>query len=259
MNKQVAAPAIAGLVLAFAFAAGLASAENQAEAATPFPSREKTISVSGTATASVEPDLLVVTFGMENQEDTATAALSANSAAMASVVDAVRSLGIPEDELSTSRISIYPVYDSYREPVTERYVQELAGFRATNTLTVKTSQLGMAAGIIDGAVSAGANRVDDVSFALSPQKQLDVQDGLLGEAVLNAKKKAENALAPLGHKITGVKAVSLSESGMPLPMRMYSAEGFFADDSGLKASTPVFSSDQDVTATASVIFLIGSS
>ena len=260
MNKPVAVAVVAGLAVVFAFVAGLAPAQNQAEATvTPFPSREKVISVSGVATASVEPDLLVVTFGVENQEETAAAALRANSDTVTSVVDAVLSAGISEDELSTSRISIHPVYDGYRDPVTDRYTQELVGFRAANTLTVRTPQLDMAAGIIDGAVSAGANRVDDVSFTLSPQKQLEVRDGLLEEAVINARQKAENALAPLDHEIIGVKAVSLSEFGMPSPMRVYNAAESFAGDAGMKASTPVFFSDQDVTTTASVVFLIGSS
>ena len=258
MNKQ-ATVAVLSLAFVSVFAASLTFAENQAEAeATPFPSREKVISVSGMATASVEPDLLVATFGTETQEKTASAALSANSATMTSIVDAMHSLGISDDDLSTSRISIYPVYDSYRDPVTDRYTQELVGYAVTNTLTVRTSQLDMAADIIDGAVSAGANRVDNISFVLSPQKQLDVRDELLGKAILNAKKKAENALAPLDHKIMGVKAVSLSEFGIPSTIPVYREAQAFASDTGLQASTPVFSSDQDITTTASVIFLIGS-
>ena len=156
----------------------------------------KGISVTGTATASVEPDLLVITFGMETQEKTAKTALSKNSATMTSVVDAITSLGILEDEISTFRLSIYPVYDIYRDPETERYTQELIGYSVTNTITAETSQLDMAADIIDSAVSSGANRVDNVSFTLSPQTEIDLKDDLLGQAVLNAKEKSENALAP---------------------------------------------------------------
>jgi len=259
MNKQIAISVFAGLVIVLALIATTSLSENQASAeTTPFPSREKVISVVGVATTSVEPDLLVITFGVENQEKLARDALFANSESMTSIVDAIQSLGISEDEISTSRISIYPIYDNYRDPVTEKYTQELIGYRVTNTISVETSQLGKAADIIDGAVSSGANRVDNVSFTLSPQKQLDVKDDLLGKAVLNAKKKAENALTPLNHKIIGVKAVSLSEFGMPPPTPVFSTAGAFAEDASFKSSTPVFSSDQDITTTASVIFLIGS-
>jgi uncharacterized protein YggE len=258
MNKKVMTSTLAGAIIALAIITTSILAENQAVAeTTPFPSREKVISVTGTATSSVEPDLLVITFGVENQEKSARDALSANSESMMRIVDTIMSLGISEDEISTSRISIYPIYDNYRDPVTEKYTQELIGYRVTNTISVETNQLDKAADIIDGAVSSGANRVDNVSFTLSPQKQLDVKDDLLGEAILNAKKKAENALSPLNHKIIGVKAITLSEFGIPPPIPVFSA-GMMAEDASFKSSTPVFSSDQDITTTASVIFLIGS-
>lgn len=258
MNKQIVITAIVGTILVLAVTVSTFS-ENQAEAqTTPFPSREKVISVTGTATTSIDPDLLVITFGVETQEKSARDALVANSNSMTSIVDTLSSLGILEDEISTSRISIYPIYDNYRDPVTEKYTQELIGYRVTNTITVETNKLDKAADIIDGGVSSGANRVDNVSFTLSPQKQLEVKDELLGQAVINAKKKAENALAPLNYKIIGVKAVSLSEFGMPPPTPMFSTSGAFAEDAAFKSSTPVFTSDQDITTTASVIFLIGS-
>jgi len=176
---------------------------------------------------------------------------------MNGVVEAIKSTGISEDELSTTRLNIFPVYDSYRDQITGKYTQELIGYRVTNTITVETNNLDSAADVIDGAVEAGVNRVDSVYFTLSPAKELDVKDQLIAKAVLNAKAKAENALSPLNHKIIGVKAVSLSEFGMPPPIPMFSGLDM-AEAQAIRAPTPVFSSEQDVTTTASVIFLIGS-
>jgi len=98
--------------------------------------------------------------------------------------------------------------------------------------------------------------VDSVYFTLSPEKQLQINDELIGKAVQNAQKKAENALIPLNHKIIGVKMVSLSDFGMPPPIPMYDMayEGMAKSSS----PTPIFSSDQDVTTTANVVFIIGS-
>jgi len=261
MNKIMSLAAITGVILVLAFAVTLIPLDNQATAqtTTPFPSREKVISVTGTATTSVEPDLLVITFGVETQEKTAKQSLELNSQIMTSVVSAIKSVGIIEDELSTSRLNIFPVYDSYRDELTGRYTQELIGYRVTNTITVETTNLDSAADVIDSAVQAGVNRVDSVYFTLSPEKQLDVKDQLIGKAVLNAKSKAEKALAPLNHKIIGVKAVSLSEFGIPPPIPMFQTlDMAMMEGAAVKSSTPVFSSEQDVTTTASVIFLIGS-
>jgi uncharacterized protein YggE len=201
MNKTISLATLAGVVLILAFAINLSPIDNQATAqeTTPFPSREKVISVTGTATTSVDPDRLVIQFGVETQEKTAKASLETNSQLMTNVVNAIMAVGITEDELSTSRMNISPIYDYYNEP-----------------------------------------------------------QGILEDAVLNAKSKAEKALAPLNHKIIGVKLVSLSEFGMPPPMP-YLRDGFvMAESASMKAATPVFSSDQDITTTASVIFLIGS-
>jgi len=110
----------------------------------------------------------------------------------------------------------------------------------------------MAGDILDTAVGAGANRVDNVSFSLSPEKQQSLQDDLLGKAVLNAKSRAEKALAPLSQKIIGVKMVNLSEFNMPPPPINYGAGAAM-----MEKSTPIFTSNQEVTTTANVIFLIG--
>ncbi len=249
---------VTGIVLVLAFAVNLTYVGNQATAqeTTPFPSREKVISVTGTATTSVEPDLLVIQFGVETQEKTASQALDSNSQMMNAVVDAIKVVGINEDEISTSRFSISPVYEGYEE--NNRYKQELVGYKVTNTIMVKTKSLDSAADIIDGSVAAGANRVDSVYFTLSPETQIAVKDDLLGKAVINAKTKAENALSPLNHKIIGVKSVSLSEFGIPYPQPVYRGMDAVAMESSFAKSTPVFSSEQDVSTTASIIFLIGS-
>lgn len=258
MNKTISLAAIASIVLVLAFGASLTQIDNQATAQeiTPFPSREKVISVTGTAISSVDPDLLVIQFGVETQEKTAKQALESNSNLMTSVIGAITSVGINEDELSTSHLNIQPIYDSYEDKMTGRYTQELIGYRVSNIVMVETSKLDAAADIIDGGVAAGANRVDSVYFTLSPEKQLEVKDNLISEAVKNAESKANKALAPLSHKIIGVKAISLSEYSIPYPMPIY--EGYGADAAFAKSSTPVFSSEQDVTATANVTFLIGS-
>ena len=216
-------------------------------------SRERTISATGSATTSVLPDLVTVQFGVDTEAKTAQDAISANSEMMNSIVSAVQNSGISKDEISTSSFSIYPIYnDSVPDPKTGVHQSVLTGYRASNTLYVKTTKLSSAGTVIDTAVAAGANRVDNVSFSLSPAKQQSLQDDLLEKAVLNAKSRAEKALDPLGQKIIGVKMVSLSEFSAPPPGPMYYGAMVSKD-----MATPIFTSNQDVTTTVNVIFLIG--
>lgn len=259
MNKTLTIAAATGIVLVMAFAIGAIPSGSQAQAQTeptPYPSREKTISVSGTATTTIKPDLLNVQFGVEVQKPTAKEALDANSEMMNKVVDAIKGAGITESEISTAQFSIYPVYESYQEKETGIYKQKLTGYNVSNIIKVKTTKLDLVSNIIDAAVAEGVNRVDTVFFSLSPDKQKSLSDDLLSQAIENARSRAEKALTPLDYQIIGVKAVVLDSVSSPPPMPYYYAKAEGAMDS--VSSTPVFSSDQDVSTSASVIFLIGS-
>ncbi|MCE9653317.1 MAG: SIMPL domain-containing protein [Nitrosarchaeum sp.] len=255
-SKQIIAGIIAVLVVAISVSAISAAPSASAQEVTPFPSREKVISVTGTATSSVAPDLANISFGVETQEKTAKDALASNSELMNTVIDAIKKVGITDSEISTSQFSIYPVYNYYQEKDTGKNIQELIGYKVSNIINVKTEKLDSVASIIDGAVGAGVNRVDSVFFSLSPEVASKLKDDLLAQAVLNAKSKAEIALTPLNYKVIGVKEISLSEFSIPYPRPMSDmAYGAMEKSS---APTPIFTSDQDISTSANVVFLIGS-
>jgi len=255
-SKQIIATIIAVLVVAVSVSAISAAPNASAQEVTPFPSREKVISVTGTAVSSVAPDLANISFGVETQEKTAKDALTSNSELMSTVIAAIKKVGITDSEISTSQFNIYPVYNYYQEKDTGKNVQELIGYKVSNIINVKTEKLDSVASIIDSAVGAGVNRVDNVSFSLSPEVASKLKDELLAQAVLNAKAKAEIALTPLNYKIIGVKEISLSEFSIPYPRPMYDVAYGAMEKSS--APTQIFTSDQDVSTSANVVFLIGS-
>jgi uncharacterized protein YggE len=253
-KKTMLATLAAILIVSTAVFASLEMSQKEAygqQVPVVYPSRERTVYSTGSATSSVMPDLVTVQFGVDTESKTAQDAISSNSQMMNTVVSAVENIGISKDEISTAGFSIYPVYeDSVPDPKTGVHQSILTGYRASNTLYVKSSKLSMAGIIVDTAVGVGANRVDNISFSLSPEKQQTIQDDLLGKAVLNAKSRAEKAIDPLGQKIIGVKMVSLSEFNVPSPPVYYGA-------SLAEKSTPIFTSNQQVTTTVNVTFLIG--
>ena len=255
-KKTILATLAAILIVSTAVFASLEMSQKEAygQQVSVIPaSRERTVSSTGSATTFVLPDLVTVQFGVDTEAKTAQDAISSNSQMMNTVVSAVENIGISKDEISTAGFSIYPVYnDSVPDQTTGIHKTVLTGYRASNTLYVKTTKLSMAGNIIDTAVGAGANRVDIISFSLSPDKEQSIRDDLLSKAVLNAKSRAEKAIDPLGQKIIGVKMVSLSEFNASQPPMYYGAMSTMADK-----STPIFTSNQQVTTTVSVVFLIG--
>ena len=215
---------------------------------------EQTISVSGSATASSNPDSLVIILGVESEAKTANDSLSQNSDSLNSVISALANSGISEDEIQTSNFSIYPIYDSIKD-FSGNWKQILNGYRVSNILSIQTDKINSAGDIIDAAVSSGANRVDNISFQLSDDKLQKISDNLIADAINDATQKAEKALVPLKQKIVGVKSVVIHDNVIPYydsPMRA-SFDGFA--ESSMK-SAPIMSGDEEITTNVSVIFYI---
>jgi uncharacterized protein len=214
---------------------------------------EHVISVSGNAASSVAPDLLRIRFGVETQEKVSSEAVAANAALMNSVVAAVEEAGVEDDQLSTTQFSVQAVYETVPDRATGQRNQVLAGYRVRNVLMVETPDLDRAADILDAATQAGANRVDSVEYSLAPETLKSVQDGLIEAAVRDARARAEQALAPLDYQITGVQNLSLTSHAAPVQQRFADAPMMAMERA---APTPLFSSEQDVTVSVHVSFLI---
>lgn len=204
---------------------------------------ERTITVTGTAAEVLESDVLIIELGVETQAGTAVAALAENSALMEDVFEALREAGLSDDDMRTSQLELYPVYD-YGDEYEDEPV--MIGYTAVNTVNVSTEMLDSAGAIIDKAVEAGANRIDYVSFGLSPERASEARDRLIEAAVLDARAKADLALEPLGYGIIGVKSVDLDEGGGGWP-------AFAMAES---RSVPVVPGGSEVSARAHVVFLI---
>jgi hypothetical protein len=212
------------------------------------PDTNNTIFVTGTATERVEPDRVMAIFAVETVDDTAGAALEANSEAMDSVIAALGDAGVKENETSTAYFSIYPNYN-----YTEFGAQELTGYTVTNSIMVESSNLSNLSDWIDAAVSAGANRVDSLSFTVSEERLDDIRADLPQEAVDNARDKADALAQALDVEITGVKAASLFDFSNP-PVTPLSLS--FAAGAAESMTTPTIPGEQTVSATVGVVYKI---
>ncbi len=214
--------------------------------------------VTGTAFKKVSPDKVSVTLGVETQEKTAQEAARKNAEIMNAIIDSLKGLGLNTNQISTNYYNIYPVYE-YKPILEERISppypqnQVLMGYRVTNTITVTASASTNIGEIIDTATNTGANQVQGVSYFVSEEIQNRMNNELIEEAVLNAKIKAEKALAPLNMQIVGVKNLNLND--VYYPIYRYDKVAFAESAS---ASTPILPSEQQVSTSVSVTFMIGS-
>jgi len=185
----------------------------------------RTLSVTGVSSAKVSPDRVAFSFAVESEEKTAQQATQANADITNLVIEALRDAGVSDSEIGTSYYNVYPIYEYVETPVgciqydegdqIQNYCpppsikQILAGYKAVNNIQVESAQLDRTGQWIDAAVQAGANRVDYVYFSISTQRQDEVKNDLIENAVQDARNKAEIAIRPLGMEITDVLSINL--------------------------------------------------
>jgi uncharacterized protein YggE len=75
-----------------------------------------TINTSGSASVKVMPDKVSVSIGVETDGQTAAEAASNNAALVNQILEALKKIGVTDDQISTSYYNVYPVYESQYPP-----------------------------------------------------------------------------------------------------------------------------------------------
>jgi uncharacterized protein YggE len=178
---------------------------------------ESTITVTGTGTSTAVPDMATLMIGVTTQGETAAVALTANSAAVEAVIARLTASGIAARDLQTSNLSINPNWTN-----TASGTSEIAGYVATNMLTVRVRSLDGLGKVLDAAVADGANTLNGLTFGLAaPDPALN---DARKAAVADARAKAELLVTAAGMKLGRV--VTITEGGAwsdPAPMFRESA------------------------------------
>ena len=244
-----AAVLVAGFIAALA--AGSASAQVSA-AVTPeadAAAGERTISVSGAATAKAQPNKVQVVFAVDTVKETARAALDENAGTTNAVLDALEAAGVRGNETSTADFAINPVY----EYSPQGNMQNLTGYAVSNSILVASYNLNDTSKWIDAAVGAGANRINGVNFQLSEEKAAEVRNSLILSAIKDARNKADLAAGAIGMKVAGVKSLEIDDVGRyPIPYA-YGLEARISTVGG----SPIIAASQDVSVSVNVVYLLG--
>jgi uncharacterized protein YggE len=164
------------------------------------------ISVSGEATISVAPDRASIEGGVTSEAKTAKEASSANNEAMGKVLLEIKSSGIADKDVQTTRLSLSPVYTSKagtNGPGT------ITGYRASNRVIVRLSDVSKVAAVIDTLVKSGANEIRGINFSVEAASKL--LDEARTKAVEDARRKAEIYARAAG--VTLGAPLSISENG----------------------------------------------
>lgn len=103
-----------------------------------------------------DPDKATVSAGVTTRAPTAVAAMQQNAVQMDAVLKRLKALGVPDNRVQTSGITLSPQYQYNNGNVPPRFL----GYDATNTVSIELRELGNVGPTLDALVAAGANNVN---------------------------------------------------------------------------------------------------
>ena len=215
-----------------------------------YPADERTVSVRGTGSVSVEADRAIIVLSVITTARDAGTAASQNAEKMAQVQNAVIGAGGSQDAISTENYTIYQEYEYVKE-------RRVAGdYRVSNEIKIFLKNKDLASTIIDAAIAAGANALSSLTFTVS-SPELAIKQARTA-AVQNAQESANliagTAGAQLG-KVLKIEEIDRQNAGN---LRVTSNADMMSAmrESGRGSATPVQSGKVTFTVTVDATFAL---
>jgi len=216
MNTKRAVPVIAAIVCLLIAAVGA-----QQTAPTNQAQEPPILTVSGQGKVMAKPDRAILQLGAVAQAPEASAAQEQVNQIMQQALEAIKALGIAEENITTVGLNLYPVYEEERPEPRRTQEPRIAGYRAGNTIRIQIDNLEQVGDVIDAGVNAGANQIEGLSFEL--KDDLPQRLEALRLAVQEAREKAQTMASAADMKLGGVR--DMQEGGVNVfrPERRFAA------------------------------------
>lgn len=205
------------------------------------------IQVTGSGTATVAPDMALLSLTVTREAATAREALDANNQAMAAVIAEMRDAGIAERDLQTSGFSITPRYVYPKQDNDRPEPPRIVGYEVSNSLALRIRDLARLGPLLDRSVSLGVNQGGNVTFTNDdPSAALTkARKDAVAEALAKAATLAEAAHVGVG-RILEITETTSAPGPEPMLRKM-----------AMEASAvPVATGENSYTVTVSVTFAI---
>ena len=250
--------------------------------------------VNGTGKSTGDPDLGILSMGVEALADTASEARRMAVGAIDATIAVLKANNIEDRDMQTSQFSISPRYNTQEitrctdnskelEPVASpslgmpapgstgvvemiaiqeergsecrvEFERVLVGYQVTNTLNIKVRDLDNMGNIIDGATESAGNLVRINRVSFAIEDTKPLQIEAREEAIADLLTKA-NAMAELAGVELG-KLVFLTEAGGGAPQSFARVESAAAFGFGADQATSILAGELDVNVSVQGVFAI---
>ena len=205
------------------------------------------ITVVGQGTVDAVPDMATVMMGVITEAKTGAGAMAQNSKSLEAVLKQLSNAGIEARDIQTSNLSLSPRWDNSLFSSTGQ--RKIAGFVASNNVSVRVRDLDRLGEVLDAVVQNGANSFNGLSFGL--QEPEPAQDAARKDAVADARRKAQLYAAAAGVTLGDVLTISEAarQGGAPVMMAMEA-------DMMQSRAMPVAQGEVTVGATITIVYAI---
>lgn len=208
---------------------------------------KRTLTISATGKVTAVPDLAtiygsVIVEGQSAQEVKDKAAKKVND-----VLDAIKAFGVEKKDLQTSGYYVSPKYN-YRTGT-----QEIIGYSASETLTIKVRNQQKVGNVIDIMTENGINQVSQVQYSFVDPDEFRQQ--AREKAVTSARIKAEKLASVAGVRLGRV--VSFEEHNAAYPTYPYpvtDSKAILPSPAELGVVPQFEPGTNEITATVSVVY-----
>ncbi|NRS90450.1 hypothetical protein HNQ02_003394 [Flavobacterium sp. 7E] len=202
------------------------------------------ISVNGQAKVKVAPDQATITATVETKGSNSKEVKRENDKQIDAVLKVIKKNNIATADYRTQRVALNPQYD---------YAKKKTNYNATQTIEIIVRNLNQYDELMEGLVSEGVNRIDNVMFQSSDLAKHEAEARKL--AMKDAKLKAEDYVSVLGQKVG--RAITISDnsqtySPQPVYARMMKAE--MSDSVSTRETLAV--GEIEITANVNVSFIL---
>lgn len=185
------------IVLASVFALGLPSV-----ALAALEPEGPHITTSGNATIKATPDMATLSIQVNEKAKDAAEAKKQVDARIAQYFDFLKKNGVEKEDIDAANIRTQPNYEYDKKA--ERSV--IKGYSATRSVTVKIKKLEQLNTLLDGALAAGLNEINNVEFGVNDPEQYRAK--ARDVAIKNAISQASSVAKGFGSELGAVYSIN---------------------------------------------------
>jgi len=171
-----------------------------------------TVTVSGSARASVRPDQALLDLGVTHVAVTSSTAMDHVAERTRQLAEQLAILGIEDRAWSTQGVTLDEEWEWKNE------TNSRVGYRATSGVTVTIDDLDLVSALLRSTVDEAGAQVRNLQWLVKPEHP--AREALLGRAALDAKRRASAYVSALDLDLGAVEEISdlpFGQSPLPRP------------------------------------------